>query len=358
MLMIVAHHVVAHGLMHYKTSEQFIIWAQGAQINKIFSAFLFPGGEVGVAIFFIITGYFSINKAKGTLLKIITQTLFYGLLFLLVFTFLKLFHFAGNYLNMNSFSSILKTILLPGTGGSYWFITAYVAVILLIPLINPFLNSLNELVYFRFLLFAWFFWYSLAAFFDAPFFSIQKGLFFYSVGAYISRFEKRSKSSLYWIIFFLGWLAASFVAFGIASTGVLQEQTQVKIILYKLLVAFETSIPVPVCSIAVFYLFKSLDIGSNSFINSVASTTFGVYLIHDSGLWRKLIWYQLFKVDTVLFLSKWFPVISIFVIIIVFFTCSIIDLIRQKAIEPFLMAKALTVVGKIRENVNRFDSEV
>lgn len=50
----------------------------------------------------------------------------------------------------------------------------------------------------------------------------------------------------------------------------------------------EKCIFTPIFSICFFRLFASLKIGSNAFINKIASTTFGVYLIHGSFLGKEI----------------------------------------------------------------------
>ena len=352
MLMIVAHHFTVHGVMHYKTTEQFIRWAEGMPQNKIVSAFLFPGGEVGVAIFFIITGYFCIKKTKGSVIKVLTQTAFYGSVSLVAFALMKLLGCRYDELSMNGLDGIIRTIILPATGGSYWFVSAYVAVVLLIPLVNPRLNNLSKRSFFWLLVIIWLFWYSFAAFFVTPYFSIQKGLFFYSIGAYIRLHYKKRNSSLFLLsISTIGWMLASIIAYGIALTGIIKEQTQIDSLIYRTLVAFETSVPVPICSIAMFCLFERQNMGSINIINREASTTFGIYLIHDLSIWSKLIWYRLFKVDTVLYNSSWFPLLALLAVVLLFCFCSLIDWIRLKWIEPTMTEKTQAMLHIIKENI-------
>ena len=51
MFMIAFNHFSGHGVMHRLSESPYVIWAQGSVVNKLFSAFLRPGGEVGVGIF-------------------------------------------------------------------------------------------------------------------------------------------------------------------------------------------------------------------------------------------------------------------------------------------------------------------
>ena len=48
-------------------------------------------------------------------------------------------------------------------------------------------------------------------------------------------------------------------------------------------------------ALSLFVLFSKWDIGYNKMINTVATATFGVYLIHDSDIIRHLLWHEIFK---------------------------------------------------------------
>lgn len=63
MLMIVGHHMAVHGIYHVTAGENaYSVYSMGTQLNKAFTSLFAPGGEIGVAIFFMITGYFQIKK--------------------------------------------------------------------------------------------------------------------------------------------------------------------------------------------------------------------------------------------------------------------------------------------------------
>ena len=93
------------------------------------------------------------------------------------------------------------------------------------------------------------------------------------------------------------------------------------------------AIPVVICSVSIFLLFLSLDF-NNNFINKVAKTTFGIYLIHDSIFARSFIWHGILKVDTFWYNKVLFPIYAIAIVVLVFCVCCIIDAFRIKFIEP------------------------
>lgn len=77
MLMIVASHYVYFGVMRIGESDA-SLWLSGSLAHKLFSCFLLLG-ELGVALFFMISGYFLIEKNKFSVFKIAFKTVFYSI---------------------------------------------------------------------------------------------------------------------------------------------------------------------------------------------------------------------------------------------------------------------------------------
>ena len=83
-------------------------------------------------------------------------------------------------------------------------------------------------------------------------------------------------------------------------------------------------------------LFEKTRINYSRFINSIASATFEVYLIHDNWMVRSFLWQRLFNnaryQDTIMIIPY-----SVIVVLVVYVACTIIDLIRQKVFEkPYM----------------------
>lgn len=86
--------------------------------------------------------------------------------------------------------------------------------------------------------------------------------------------------------------------------------------------------------ISIFVLFKNINVGHNVVINYIAKSMFGVYLIHDNSFVRPLLWQKLvhtnrYATDYVGYI-KYGLVITLFV----FFSCIIIDVIKRIIIDP------------------------
>ena len=62
MLMIVASHYVCHGIYKVSSTNAYDVYLHGDMINRVVSVIYSPGGKTGVALFFMISGYFLSNK--------------------------------------------------------------------------------------------------------------------------------------------------------------------------------------------------------------------------------------------------------------------------------------------------------
>ena len=89
-------------------------------------------------------------------------------------------------------------------------------------------------------------------------------------------------------------------------------------------------------SISLFMLFKNINLKYNKFINTIASTTFGVLLIHaNSDSMRTFIWQNVFDVKGQ-YNSPNLWIHAILTISVIYIVCVVIDLLRIKFIEkPF-----------------------
>lgn len=127
------------------------------------------------------------------------------------------------------------------------------------------------------------------------------------------------------------------------STGNWRNHLLIAVILYFMLWGFytysekymyENSFLVILIALELFLAFIKMEPFYNQKVNIIASATFGVYLIHDNPLMRSFLWGHVFKNQSA-FGRKGFIVYSFFAVLLVFVSCTIIDLVRQKTIEKF-----------------------
>ncbi len=340
MLMIIGYHLAIHGVSLYQDPDT---WFAGSAVNQIFTCFLVPGGQIGVALFFMITGYFQINRKRGSLKRVLLETCFYGVL---LFALYEICHRLGMTDSVDPLTA-LQYLLTPVTGGGWWFITAYVFLMLMSPVLNAAAGKLNRRGYRLLLLIMWFFWYSLAKF-GAPYNSLRRAIFFYAVGGYIrlygSRYKTGEDRAMAAMLFCVFWMF-SVLLYCVkadwtyytqdADPAVWEETLQTQI-----LPMINIAVCVPGCAVTLFGLFESADLGKNPVINRIAATTFGIYLLHDSPFVRSLLWQNLFQVDTVLYQKPLFPLYALLIIAAIFCAGSLIDAVRIRWIEPAALRQA------------------
>lgn len=334
MFMIIGHHYSVHGIQHCLVAGISFKpdWLSGSFINRIFTDLLVPGGQIGVGIFFALTGYFMINKTPKIekILKLTITVFFYSLLLLFLYIVLKIFNIYSfhDYTKITSIPLVIGAFL-PISSGSWWFISAYFLLYLFIPIINKYLLKLNKVGFFAVLLFMWAFWYS-SSVFGYTYSSLQKALFFYSVGSYLRLYSSLKNKKLYILIFILMWLCFS------VSEYIRNENILVKVTFFRsFLTLSETAIFTPVAIVSLVKFFGGLNISYNNLINKISSTTFGIYIIHDSTVGRTLIWDGIAK-SLNQYNSVFYPIYAVITILLVFVICSFVDLLRLKFIEPIL----------------------
>ena len=345
MLMIIFHHLAAHGVQHSLDADRYALWLSGSSINKAVVALAVPGGTVGVAIFFMISGYFQsytsrINFRK--IVRILLQTSFYGIFCILIYLVAK---FAAGYpfaeISSGLFSFFGRALFIPATGGIWWFVSVYLYLQILAPLLNTAMDRLNQQGQAVLLLLAWFFLYAADSVFSGILFSLQKGIVFYLFGSFLRRNVKvdriRSKRFYLLLLFGISWIAET-VLWYFNTLDEYRHLTDAKHQIFTVLRSgLINSVTVVVCGLSILLFFLCTEIHS-ALINRLASATLGVYLLHENTVMRSLIWRGLLKVDSVQYHSVWFPLTSVISVIIVFIVCSLLESARMRLLEPPLSA--------------------
>lgn len=350
MLMIIGSHLALHGVMHGNDADYLALWREGKAVNQIFSSALTMGGEFGVALFFTITGYFIVDNDDIKLTKILSEAFYYGAISIVVFIASFCCGYYFSEIGMQALLMYtLKTVFIPVTGGSWWFITAYVFLVLLHPIINKFVSRLNKKGYAFLIFIAWMFWYTLGNALGALFVTLQKGVFFYLIGGYVKNYgvidRLRKKRAFLLFALFLSIAAYTVCAYIVYLHE--SKETLLEEIIVKLLSTFNTAMAIPIAAAALFLLLGGIPIKHSMAINKIASTTLGVYLLHDSVYARSVIWRGILKIDTLWYGSTYFPLAALCSVILVFAVCSALDLLRIKYIEPVMIRKIDTIKAKL-----------
>ncbi len=345
---------------HYVYKSGYVLTS--LNVNSVIIKSFYFLGELGVNIFALITGYFMINgkfKSKK-LLKLLIEVNFYYLL--TIFLKQAYTHNIGNW-----FCSLLKSpkstflMFFPVIFNKYWFITAYILIYILSPYLNKFIKSLTKDELKKLLLILFFIWSVIPTFFGF-FENTTESLLYYNrflwlifmyfLGSYIKLYSlkifKNKKISIFTAIFSLAFMVLGIIV--IFKFGNLFKKIGTKETAYFWQ---PNTIPMLILSVSLFELFLKLKIPNLKLINVAASTTLGVYMLHDGPL-ASTLWQNIFKTLDCLN-SKYY----LFYIIAHTFTIFIlgggVDIIRQ-GLERITLSKFLDsqVYEKLTSKIKKF----
>lgn len=292
-----------------------------------------PLGQVGVDIFVLITGYFlgsKIDSDYGKSLKragkVWIEVWFYSIiLFILCSLFLGQFFPKG----------LLKA-LAPVTFNAYWFVTAYIILVLLIPFINRVLIKLSRESFIVLLLVTIFF-AEVVPIFGNNIFSLDKGfgdvLAVYLLGAYFKRFEIKHRAVYLWISVAVLYILMLLSIVAIEKLrGSESNFTRFAYGLFPYLVAA-----------AIFIFFINLPPFTSKVINYLASGVFATYLITVNDNISTVIWTKWFDVTGVTNLLL-VATLGVLISLLLVFVTILIDKFRQWI---FKRLKVETVLYKL-----------
>lgn len=310
MIMIITHHVIVHGLglanigRHSFHLDNHTYWAIAANCFVV----------VAVNVFVFISGYFGIKFKLRTLFSLFFQAASYSfLLFLLFASFNPSIWNASNVMNS----------LLPISRNMWWFISTYIGLYILSPILNGGVQSLDRRQ-FTLIMVCLLFINCFSGFFFGTLsekgYSIFNFMVIYLIGRYVKQYSISFKSPL---AFFIGITS---VIFGLTMLLLHYHKQSTVVWLF----AYNNPLLI-ISSISFFFIFKNLDIRYSRRINIAASTVLGVYMIHEYSSIRSILvgWVSSLKAtygdSEVLFVGA----IALLVLSI-FVTGAIIELIRKQ----------------------------
>ena len=322
MFLIVLHHACVHGAIKLEG-----ISAAGLLVANELSI----GGKLGVDLFVMITGYFMVKSTFKTksFVHIFTVTLFYALVIIGVF-----YLFAPDAVTLKS---AIKSLQLKSSGALPWFAVAYLGMYLFVPYLNKLALSLSKTDYKRLLVIAFICLSVVPTALNVDFIAsyFVWFLFLYLTAGYIRLFGIRIVQK-HKLVATLLPLAIIVISIGVFSAF---PQLTKTLGINARYFANTYSCFILICAVGVFYLFKDLEIGHSKFINKVASTTFGIYLIHDNSLVLAWLWPHFKAVFSLNASTLWIGLLL--TACLVFAACALIEAVRQ--LLALLLPKAKRV---------------
>lgn len=328
MFFIVAHHYVVNSGL---TLEDGPIAANPLSGNSIFLLLFGAWGKIGINCFVMITGYF-MCKSSITLrkfAKLLGEIMFYkigiGLIFLIT-----------GYEPL-CLKSLVK-IFLPVSSVETNFVGCYILFFLFIPFLNILIRNMTEKQHILLLLLCGFTYVFFGTIKKMPVSMNYVSWFIvlYFMASYIRMYPKYifSKTKLWGML-----TAGSIVLCSLSVVCCAWLSLKLHQNIWYFFVTDSNTFLAVLVGVCAFMFFKTIKIKYSSFINTVASTTFGILLIHaNCDAMRRFLWQDVCQ-NVKVYDSQLMPLISIGCVCAVFCGCSLIDWLRIRFIEKPFMKK-------------------
>lgn len=326
MALIVSNHLVNHGILKVTSTAPYELWPQGSVLNRTVCAAFSTGGRIGVAVFFMITGYFLAGRERfswSPLIRLLIKVHFFAALDFVIFLLFRALIGYGKSFSLGDMA--LKSFVIPIT--LWWFALAYAVLLLLAPFINRGIRWLGRIlrgaVYPLLILV---FWYLYAVGMTWSVYIIIRAVFFYLIGAMIgtmSRKDIRTRdrkdirtTNLAAIVIrgavcLLAWICCGILTYADAELYAYNGNRIYQAVYWGWTAQEVLNIfLIPLVAAALLLTFEKIEMKSR-LINRIAGATFGMYLLHEYKYSRVLLWNILLKVDTVQFMSPFFPLLMI-----------------------------------------------
>lgn len=322
MFSIVVHHYVVN-------SELFpIMCSDPFNPQSLFLYIWGMWGKTGINCFVLITGYF-MCKSEITLkkfLKLLLEVEFYEILIYLCFAL-----FGGNGFSLKDFiwySLPFRTI------NTWSFTDGYLLFFFFIPFLNILINGMDKKRH-GILLVLCLAIFSVIA--KIPQIPVNLNYIFwfciiYLIGAYFKCYPFHEGDVKFWRRSSLISLLVSILSVLVSLTLVYFLKIECRRGVVYYFVEDSNALLAVATSVCVFVLFNSIKVKQSKFINSVAAGTFGVLLIHDNLQIRPWLWNDILD-NAQYFNSNLLYIHAIFVPIVVFVICSLIEYLRRSYLE-------------------------
>ena len=321
-------------ICHFATFGDFSfkLDASNLSVPQFWWYFIEAGGYLGVNCFMLISGYFLCTATQSKihaphLFKLLGQTLFYS-----VAIFLTACAFGWQQFKINR---LIKACF-PVSNKIWWYATAYFVLYLLHPYLNRLIHAMKRRAY-QNLIAILVLVRSVIPLITRITFPLDDFLWFatlYLIAGYIRLYGLNPKLTAR-RCFLL------FVVFGLmryaAAMAMVLISFRIPTAIGRAMVMYEpNSVFTLLTSVFLFAAFEKAQIKSSRSINTIASASFGVYLLHIGVQLVYPYWPKIFRSFEYQNTAAIIPY-SIFAAGIVFVICAIVDLARQYVLEkPYM----------------------
>lgn len=345
MLFVVIAHFDGWGTTHHNVGPIQVSFANGG-VNSYLYLLFDPLAAMGVICFVLISSYFICESNVlrfDKMFKIWAQTMFYSVVLAVVSSF---------------FDDIsIKDILLsfaPIGSDQYWFVTKYLALVLLAPLMSVIVNSLSQkglaiaigVQAFLTVTITCGIPYGNTFFSDSPL-SVASFIMLFFIASYIRKFKLPSFVENY-----CGWIFISCILFqslvGIAVNFLRIEDGT---IYGGFSVGYNAFSIIPGTALFLWFRKQKFKAGFLcNFLCKIAPYTFAVYLIHDNRYFRHILWNRIIDPATYWNTPLWI-LIAALVPVLILLICCFVDYFRSLLfsvlqvckLEKFIASKNIVV---------------
>lgn len=324
----------------YRHASEGAIFDSGVSLNHLFLVLFGSWGLVGTFLFIIISSYFLIDSQEFKLGKLLNLVLCTSLYSVVSLCFSRAY--LGDYI---SIKEIIKAVLSPVLD-SYWYITGYIVLYMLHPILNTVINKLTTIELSRVVVagFVLCFVYKYI-YVAAPIGNVE---LFLSVYFGMALFKRVQGTIDYRKIYFVGRCAALIVVF----LGILHMLLYSRISIVKYIYAQSISKFSPFMLVIAFALFCMCINRRPSYSKSIgllSRAVLPVYLIHESDYMSSILWDYIFKIE-VIYSKSYFAILFLGIAVLIFSICVMVDF-AIRPIYGFVANKVAEYTMLIKGNI-------
>lgn len=350
MAAIIAHHFVVNSGI---TSSWSPVFENAMSWRSLFFVVFGAWGKVGINCFVLITGYFMCEKQISTrkFFRLAFEVILYNIIIYIVFLF-----FGYEEITL----SRILSIILPIKDIDDGFVSCFLMFYLFIPFINILIHNMTKGQHFRLTILLVFIYSVLGS---VKYVTVAINL----VSWFMTVYLVASYIRLYGAPWFHDnkiVVPLCLMSFGLSCATIINSMHYVAVnnegvpIYYW--VNDANKILALTTAVTLFLIFRNIQIPQVRIINVFAASAFGVLCIHaNSDAMREWLWQKIVNVERIYF-SKYFSVIAVGWVLLIYFVCALIDMCRVKLIEnPILKAvdkslKKESLIARVYDGVDKW----